>query len=59
VLAWYLRENTTVSLRRVSEQLAMGHYTRVTQAISRVHRRPGRKLKALKAKLIQALSHHG
>ena|ERR1041385_1438062 len=31
-LAWWLRENTTVTLRWVTERLGMGHYTRVTQA---------------------------
>jgi len=51
VPAWYLREDTAVSLRWVSQQLGMGHYARVTQAISRVHRRPGGKVKELKKKL--------
>lgn len=27
-LAWWLRENTTVTLRWVSERLGMGHYLR-------------------------------
>ena len=35
VLAGWLRERTTVSLRWVAERLGMGHYTRVTQAVSR------------------------
>ncbi|HTV62956.1 MAG TPA: hypothetical protein VMH30_10365 [Verrucomicrobiae bacterium] len=52
VLAWWLRENTTVTARWVSERLKMGHYTRVTQAISRVARRPSRKHKSLKRKLM-------
>ena len=30
VLAWWLRENTTVTLRWVTERLGMGHYTRVS-----------------------------
>jgi len=51
VLAWWLRENTTVTLRWVSARLGMGHYTRVTQAISRMSRRPGRKLEKLKRQL--------
>ncbi|HEX3624564.1 MAG TPA: hypothetical protein VH280_03970 [Verrucomicrobiae bacterium] len=34
VLAWWLRESTTVTVRWVSERLEMGHYTRVTQAIT-------------------------
>jgi hypothetical protein len=29
----------------------MGHYTRVTQAIRRVERRPGRKIKQIQRKL--------
>ncbi|MGH8023752.1 MAG: transposase [Limisphaerales bacterium] len=52
VLAWWLRENTTVTVRWVSERLKMGHYTRVTQAISRVARQPSRRQKALKQKLM-------
>jgi putative transposase len=51
VLAWWLREHTTVTIRWVSERLAMGHYTRVTQAISRVARGVGRKHKNLMQKL--------
>src|SRR5580704_3327382 len=47
VLAWWLRERTTVSLRWVSEELVMGHYTRVTQAVSRLKRKPGRELEKL------------
>jgi REP element-mobilizing transposase RayT len=43
VIASWLRERTTVSLRWVSERLGMGHYTRVTQAISRMKHRPARK----------------
>ncbi len=31
-----------------------GHYTRVTQAISRAERRPGRKLKQIKRKLLRS-----
>ena len=50
-LAWWLRQNTTVSLRWVSERLGMGHYTRVTQAISRMNRRPGGNLEQLGRKL--------
>ena len=53
VLAWWLRERTTVTLRWVSEELGMGHYTRVTQAVSRVRRKPGRKLETLKRRLLQ------
>ncbi len=51
VLAWWLRRRTTVSLRWVSERLGMGHYSRVTQAIRRAERRPGRKIKQIKHKL--------
>jgi len=53
-LAWWLRRRTTVSLRWVSERLSMGHYTRVTQAISRAERRPGRKLNQIKRKLVRS-----
>jgi hypothetical protein len=51
VLAWWLREHTTVSLRWVSERLQMGHYTRATQAIGRVTRKPTREQKRVKRKL--------
>ena len=47
-LAWWLREGTTAPLRWVSERLGKGHHTRVGQAVSRMERRPGRKLAKLK-----------
>jgi putative transposase len=53
-LAWWLREHTTVSLQWVSQRLEMGHYSRVSQAVSRMARRPSRKLVKLKEKLMQA-----
>jgi REP element-mobilizing transposase RayT len=53
VLAWWLRRRSTVSLRWVSERLEMGHYTRVTQAVSRMGRRPPRKWVALRRRLMQ------
>jgi hypothetical protein len=53
VLAWWLRQRTTVSLCWLSERLAMGHFTRVSQAISRVKRRPDRKLERFRRQLIQ------
>lgn len=53
VLAWWLRQRTTVPLRWVSEHLAMGHFTRVSRAISRVKRQPTRKHKRIKRRLWQ------
>ena len=53
VLAWWLRQRTTVSLRWLSERLAMGHFSRVSQAISIVKRNSERKLERLKCKLIR------
>ncbi len=53
VLAWWLRQRTTVSLRWIGQLLAMGHYTRVTQAVSRMSRKPGRKLEKLKQCLLK------
>ena len=50
-LAWWLREGTTVSLRWVSERLEMGHYTRVSQAISWMKRGAGRQQERLRCKL--------
>ena len=55
VLAWWLRQRTTVPLRWVSERLAMGHFTRVSQAISVVQRRPGRKHEQIKRRLSRAV----
>jgi REP element-mobilizing transposase RayT len=54
-LAWWLRQRTTVPLRWVSERLGMGHYSRVTQAVSRMRRRPGRKLVKLRCQLARAV----
>ena len=51
-LAWWLRRRTTVTLRWVSERLGMGHYTRVTQAVSRLNRKPARKLCRLRDALL-------
>ena len=59
VLAWWLRERTTVSLRWISEELAMGHYTRVSQAVSRLQRKPGRKLARLQRLLLAAEEKYG
>lgn len=42
VLAWWLRQSTTVSLRWLSQRLAMGHFTRVSQAVNQVQNHPGR-----------------
>ena len=50
-LAWWLREGTTVSLRWVSERLEMGHYTRVTKAVSQMKRGVGKKHEQLRRKL--------
>jgi hypothetical protein len=33
-------------------QVPMGHYTRVTQAVSRMKRQPGRKLEKMKRRLL-------
>lgn len=52
-VAWWLRKRTTVSLRWAGERLGMGHYTRVTQAVSRMKRRPGRRLKQIKQDLLR------
>ena len=53
-LAWWLRQRTTVPLRWVSERLGMGHYSRVSQAVNRMRRRPGRKLEKLRRRLARA-----
>ena len=52
-LAWWLRENTAVTLRWVSARLAMGHSTRVTQAIRRMSCRPARNPTDLKRKMAE------
>ncbi len=53
VLAWWLRERTTVTLRWVGQTLSMGHYTRVTQAVSRMQRKPAQPLKKLQERLLK------
>jgi hypothetical protein len=53
VLASWLRQRTTVPLRWVSEHLAMGHFTRVSQAITQVKSRPGGKHEQIKRRLTQ------
>src|SRR5262245_33318458 len=53
-LAWWVRQHTTVPLRWVGERLGMGHYSRVAQAVSRMRRRPGRKLEKFRRQLLQA-----
>ena len=40
-------------MRWVSERLGMGHYTRVTQAVSRAGRKPSRKLRQLREILLE------
>jgi hypothetical protein len=35
----------------VAKRLDMGHYTSVTQAVSRMNRQPGRQLKPLRERL--------
>lgn len=50
-LAWWLREGATVSLRWVGERLEMGHYTRVTKAVSRMRQGAGGKHEQLRRKL--------
>jgi hypothetical protein len=47
-----LRRRTTVSLAWVSDRLRMGHYTQVTQAVSRMNRKLGRALRLVRKKLL-------
>jgi len=37
----------------IGQKLAMGHCTRVTQAVSRLSRQPGRKLEKLKQRVLK------
>jgi REP element-mobilizing transposase RayT len=50
-LAWWLRKHTTVSLRWVADRMNMGHYTRVTKAVSRMGHKPGKRFEQLRQKL--------
>ena len=43
------------TVKRVSERLAMGHFTRVSQAISQVKRRSGRKHEQIRRLLSRAV----
>ena len=47
-------QRTTIPLRWVSERLGMGHYRRVSQAVSRMRRRPDRQLEKLRRQLARA-----
>jgi len=40
-----------VSLRWVGQMLAMGHYTRVAQAVSRMQHQPAKRSRALQRRL--------
>ena len=42
---WWLRQNGIVSLAWVADRLAMGHPSRVSQAVTRMRLRPGRRLR--------------
>ena len=44
LLAWWLRRQTTATLRWLGERLDMGHCARVTQAVIRVERRAWRRV---------------
>ncbi|HWT82633.1 MAG TPA: hypothetical protein VN648_27955 [Candidatus Methylomirabilis sp.] len=55
MLPWWLRQRTTVPLRWASQRLQMGRYSRVTQAVSRLRRRPGARLGKLRRNLLRAV----
>jgi putative transposase len=59
VLAWWLRQHTTVSLGWLSERLGMGHVSRVSQGVSQVKRHPGRAAAKLQRRLVRALGDGG
>jgi putative transposase len=59
VLAWWLRQRTTVPLRWLGERLAMGHFTRVSQAVSQVRRRPTRAHAKLMRRLARMAESEG
>ncbi len=52
-LAWWLRGRTTVPLQWATDRLRMGHYTRASQAVSRMNRKPGRQLEPLRRQLLK------
>jgi hypothetical protein len=56
-LAWWLRKNTTVSLRWVADRINMGHYTRVTKAVSRMERERGKGFEQFRQKLESEVDH--
>ncbi len=57
-LAWWLRGHTTVSLAWVAERLGMGHPSRVSQAVARMKRLPGRRLKRLQRVMARCAINH-
>jgi hypothetical protein len=53
VPAWWLRGCKSVLLGWLSQRLAMGHWTRVSQAVSQLKRRPGHRLERLQRRLLR------
>jgi hypothetical protein len=56
-LAWWLRKHTTVSLGWVADRMNMGHYTRVTKAVSRMEAKPGKRFEQFRQKLEHDVEH--
>ena len=54
VLAWWLRQRTTVGRRWISERLGMGEESAVTRAVRRVKGNGEGKVKAMKKQLLKA-----
>ena len=50
--AGWLRGRTTVPLQWASDRRRMGHYTRASQAVSRMNGKSGRKLEPLRRQLL-------
>ena len=53
VLAWWLRQRTTVGRRWISERLIMGDESAVTCAVRQMKGKTGRELERMKKQLMQ------
>ncbi len=59
VLAWWLRQRTTVGRRWIGERLWMGQESGVLPAVHRVKASRDDELERLKGRLLETFSHEG
>ncbi len=59
VLAWWLRQRTTVGRQWIGERLWMGEESGVSRAVHRVKASRDKDLERLKGRLLDTFSHEG